>query len=234
MVFQSSLEEGRSVIERVENDGLFRELALVGKAFASEKRLRLLGVMAQGERTVEGLARTVGLGVTTVSSHLQILRSSGLVTTRREGTRVYYRLSGNDVAALFVAFRSVAATRSANVERELAILFASHGADTVEVITRDELRTIPTEGLAVIDVRPNEEFLAGHIPGAWSVPLDELPRRVDELASSSEIVAYCRGAHCVMAHDAVHVLHAHDMVARRLEDGMVEWHLAGLPVEVGA
>ena len=141
------------MIERVENDGLFRELALVGKAFASEKRLRLLGVMAQGERTVEGLARTVGLGVTTVSSHLQILRSSGLVTTRREGTRVYYRLSGDDVAALFVAFRSVAATRSANVERELAILFASHGADTVEVITRDELRTIPTEGLAVIDVR---------------------------------------------------------------------------------
>jgi rhodanese-related sulfurtransferase/DNA-binding transcriptional ArsR family regulator len=216
------------------NVGLFRELALVGKAFSSEKRLRLLGVLAQGERTVEALARAVDLGVTTASSHLQVLRSSGLVSTRRDGTRVYYRLAGDDVAALFVLLRSVAATRSANVARELEMLFASHGADTVDVITRDELRTILGHGVVLVDVRPAEEFQAGHIPSARSVPLADLAERVHELASSAPVVAYCRGAHCVMAYDAVHLLRAHDIAARRLEDGMVEWNLTGLPIEVGA
>lgn len=220
--------------QRVDNEPLFRELARVGKAFASEKRLRLLGILAQGERTVEVLARTAGLGVTTASSHLQVLRSSGLVTTRREGTRVYYRLAGDDVAALFVALRAVAAERSPSVERELTLLFASHGADTVEVVTRDELRSVAADGIALIDVRPDAEYRAGHIPGASSVPIDELPGRADDLASGPGVVAYCRGAHCVMAHDAVHVLRAHDIAARRLEDGMVEWQLAGLPVEAGA
>lgn len=215
------------------NEGLFRELALVGKAFSGEKRLRLLGVLSQGERTVEALARAVGLGVTTTSSHLQVLRSSGLVSTRRDGTRVYYRLAGDDVAALFVLLRSVAATRSANVARELEMLFAAHGADTVDVITRDELRTILGNGVVLVDVRPAEEFEAEHIPGARSVPLGDLPTRVGELASSAPVV-YCRGAHCVMAYDAVHLLRAHDIAAQRLEDGMVEWHLAGLPIEVGA
>lgn len=214
---------------------LFEELAVVGKAFANEKRLQLLGVLTQGERTVDVLARTVGLGLTTVSSHLQVLKLSGLVTSRREGTRVFYRLAGDDVAALFVALRSVAARRSANVERAIEAFFAEHDASSVDIVARPELvELVGRDGTTIIDVRPTEEFQAGHIPGARSVPLDELPQRLDEFASSAEIVAYCRGAHCVMAYDAVHLLQAHDRSARRLEDGLIEWSLAGLPVEVGA
>jgi rhodanese-related sulfurtransferase/DNA-binding transcriptional ArsR family regulator len=214
---------------------LFEELAVVGKAFANEKRLQLLGVLTQGERTVDVLARTVDVGLTTVSSHLQVLKSSGLVTSRREGTRIFYRLAGDDVAALFVALRSVAARRSANVERAIEELFAAHDAGSVEVVSRPELvELVGHDGTTIIDVRPMEEFRAGHVPGARSVPLDELPQRLEEFASSAAIVAYCRGAQCVMAYDAVHVLRAHDRSARRLEDGMIEWSLAGLPVEVGA
>ncbi len=215
-----------------DNDGLFRELALVGKAFASEKRLQLLGVLAQGERTVEVLARTSGMGLTTVSSHLQVLRSSGLVSSRQDGTRVYYRLAGDDVLALYAEFKRVAARRSARVERELESLFESHGANPIDVVSRSELPALLEHSAALLDVRPHEEFMAGHIPGARSVPLAELPDRLKDFASNLEIVAYCRGAHCVMAVDAVHIFRTHDMVARRLEDGMVEWQLAGLPVEV--
>ena len=214
---------------------LFEELAVVGKAFANEKRLQLLGVLTQGERTVEVLAHTAGLGVTTVSSHLQVLKLSGLVTARREGTRVFYRLAGDDVAALFVALRSVASRRSANVERDVEALFAAHDASSVDLVSQPELlELVGRDGATIIDVRPMEEFRAGHIPGARSVPLDELPQRLEEFASNAEIVAYCRGAHCVMVYDAVHVLHGHDRSARRLEDGMIEWSLSGLPVEVGA
>ena len=216
-------------------DRLFEELAAVGKAFANEKRLQLLGVLTQGERTVDVLARTVDLGVTTVSSHLQVLKSSGLVTSRRDGTRIFYRLAGDDVAALFVALRSVAARRSANVERAVEELFAAHHAASVDVVSRTELiELVDRAGATIIDVRPAEEFRAGHIPGARSVPLDELPQRLEEFASGTEIVAYCRGAQCVMAYDAVHLLHTDDRSARRLEDGLIEWSLAGLPVEVGA
>ena len=221
--------------EQTSKDRLFGELAVVGKAFANEKRLQLLGVLTQGERTVDVLARTVGLGVTTVSSHLQVLKLSGLVTSRREGTRIFYQLAGDDVAALFVALRSVASRRSANVERAVEELFAAHDASTVDIVSRPELLELVGRGDAtIIDVRPTEEFQSGHIPGARSVPLDELPSRMEDLASSAEIVAYCRGAHCVMAYDAVHLLQAHDRSARRLEDGLIEWSLAGLPVEVGA
>lgn len=214
---------------------LFEELAVVGKAFANEKRLQILGVLTQGERTVEVLARTVGLGTTTASSHLQILRSSGLVTSRRDGTRIIYRLAGDDVAALYVALRSVGARRSANVKRAVDELFAQHHANTVEVVSRRELSELLDSGkVSVVDVRPTEEFEAGHIRGAQSVPLADLPRRIEDFTSDVEIVAYCRGTHCVMAHDAVHLLHDRNLTARRLEDGMTEWHLAGLPVEVGA
>ncbi|HSP29480.1 MAG TPA: rhodanese-like domain-containing protein, partial [Ilumatobacteraceae bacterium] len=137
--------------------------------------------------------------------------------------------------ALFVALRSVASRRSANVERAVEELFAAHDASSVDIVSRPELLQLAGRDEAtIIDVRPAEEFRSGHIPGARSVPLDELPQRLEEFASSAEIVAYCRGAQCVMAYDAVNLLQAHDRSARRLEDGMIEWSLAGLPVEVGA
>lgn len=216
-----------------DNSALLNELATVGKAFASAKRIQIMGALAQGERTVETLSRTLGIGLTTVSSHLQVLRASGLVKARREGTRVHYRLAGNDVAELLVAFRSVATHHSPNVERELAALFAAHRADEVEIVRRDELTELARSGAAILDVRPIEEFTAGHIPGALSLPLGELSGRLDELAGRPEVIAYCRGAHCVMAFDAVHILRGEGMQARRLEDGMTEWQMSGRPVEVG-
>ncbi|HSP30383.1 MAG TPA: metalloregulator ArsR/SmtB family transcription factor, partial [Ilumatobacteraceae bacterium] len=167
--------------EQTSKERLFEELAVVGKAFANEKRLQLLGVLTQGERTVDVLARTVELGVTTVSSHLQVLKLSGLVTSRRDGTRIFYQLAGDDVAALFVALRSVASRRSANVERAIEDLFAAHDADSVDIVTRpDLLELVSRDDAPIIDVRPTEEFQSGHIPGARSVPLDELPRRLEE------------------------------------------------------
>ena len=220
--------------ESPQNDALFRELALVGKAFSSDKRLRLLGLLAQGERSVDDLAAALGLGLTTASSHLQVLRAVGLVAARSDGTRRYYRLAGDDVAALFVALRSVAALRSAGAERALRTLRSEHGADQVGVVTRAELQAIGTDRLRLVDVRPTVEFQAGHLPGALSVPLNDLAQRADELGDGREVVAYCRGAHCVMADDAVAVLADRRIAARRLEDGLIEWKLAGLPVEVGA
>lgn len=214
---------------------LFDELGVVGKAFASPRRLELVDLLAQGERTVDALARTAGMGVTTVSAHLQVLKLANLVSTRREGTRVHYRLAGDDVAALYDALRTVGRHRSADVERALAAYLDVPGSGEVGLVTRDDLAAALDERSAdVIDVRPVEEFLAGHVPGARSVPLEELATAVDDLRARGPVIAYCRGAFCVMAHDAVRLLAAAGIDARRLEDGMLEWRTHGHPVEVGA
>jgi rhodanese-related sulfurtransferase/DNA-binding transcriptional ArsR family regulator len=211
---------------------LFDSLARVGKALGSGKRLELLDLLAQGERSVEALARAAGLGVTTASAHLQTLRQAGLVATRRERTKVYYRLAGDDVADLYARLRMVAAAHLADVG--LARTSYLGPADT-EHVDRDELlRRAGAGEVAVLDVRPAEEYAAGHIPGATSIPLDTLAARLAELPADTEVVAYCRGAYCVLAHDAVRLLHRHGRVARRLVDGMLEWRLAGLPVATGA
>jgi rhodanese-related sulfurtransferase len=211
---------------------LFDSLARVGKALGSGKRLELLDLLAQGERSVDALARTAGLGLTTASAHLQTLRQAGLVATRRDGTKVYYRLAGDDVADLYIRLRAVAAAHLADVD--VARVAYLGPADT-EQIGRDELlRRAATGEVIVLDVRPLEEYTAGHIPGATSIPLDALPTRLSELPPDVEVVAYCRGAYCVLAHDAVRLLHAHGRAARRLVDGMLEWRLAGLPVATAA
>ncbi len=210
---------------------VFERLAVVGKAFASPKRLELLDLLAQGERTVDSLARETGIGLTTVSAHLQILKFSNLVTTRREGTRVYYRLAGDDVLALYVTVRTVAREHSADVDRALSAYLNDTGIDDVEQVTREEL--VPRLGsrqLLLLDVRPVEEYAAGHIPGARSVPFGELSDSLI-LGGHKQVVTYCRGAWCVMAHDAVRLLRARGTHARRLEDGMLEWRSHGLPVE---
>ncbi len=207
---------------------LFDSLARVGKALGNGKRLELLDLLAQGERSVEHLAAAAGLGLTTCSAHLQTLRQAGLVATRRHGTKIYYRLAGPDVAALYALLRDVAGTRSPQV---VAARDAYLGAEDTEAVTRQELqRRLAAGQVLVVDVRPAEEYAAGRIPGAVSVPLDQLDDRLAALPDDVEIVAYCRGAYCVLAHDAVRLLTARGRHATRLADGMLEWRLADLPV----
>ena len=214
---------------------LFDELAVVGKAFGSSKRLELVELLAQGERTVDGLARAAEMGVSTVSAHLQVLKLANLVQTRREGTKVYYRLAGDDVADLYAAMRNVARERSADVSRALEAYLNLPGSDEVGLVTRDELEELLAAGeVTLLDVRPPEEYVAGHIPGARSAPLGTLAGEASALRREQSVVAYCRGSFCVMAHDAVRILGGAGVGARRLEDGMLEWRTAGLPVEAGA
>lgn len=216
-------------------DAVFQELAVVGKAFGSAKRLELVDLLAQGERTVEALARAADMGLSTVSAHLQVLKLSNLVQTRREGTRIYYRLGGDDVAALYEAMLTIARARSADVERALNAYLNLPGSGEVGIITRQEVAKLLDRGDArVLDVRPPEEYAAGHIPGARSLPFDELSSAVEQLRDEPRIIAYCRGAYCVLAHDAVRLLGGEGIEALRLEDGMLEWRTHGHPVEVGA
>lgn len=209
---------------------VFDHIARIGKALASGKRLELLDLLAQTERTVEALARAAGLGVTTASAHLQTLKQGGLVATRKDGTRVYYRLASGEVAQLYATVRDVATSHLADVAAAVAVYL---GPD-VQHVTRDQLLHRVDRGeVIVIDVRPNEEYAAGHIPGALSIPLDDLVHRLDELPPGTEIVAYCRGPQCVLAPDAVRLLTNHGRSARHLAEGMLEWRLAELPVEAG-
>ncbi len=213
-------------------DQVFDELAVVGKAFGSAKRLQLVELLAQGERTVDSLARAAGMGLSTVSAHLQVLKLANLVATRREGTKVHYRLAGDDVLHLYAAMRTVARSRSADVERALAAYLDLPGSDDVRLVSQAEVAASLTAGsLLLLDVRPPEEYAAGHIPGARSMPLGMLAEGTPSLRGAHDVVTYCRGSFCVMAHDAVRLLDAAGVPARRLEDGMLEWRSAGLPVE---
>ncbi|TCN28370.1 rhodanese-related sulfurtransferase [Kribbella orskensis] len=214
--------------DQVAKAALFEQFAQVGKALGSAKRLELLDLLAQGERSVEVLAGRAGLGLTTASNHLQLLRRAGLVVARKDGTKVYYRLAGGDVAALWGQLRDVASVHLAEVERARR---AYLGNDDVAEVTRDELlRRLEAGDVTVVDVRPGEEYAAGHIPGAVSIPVDELADRLAELPAGTTIVAYCRGSYCVMAHEAVRTLTAGGRSAARLSEGMLEWRLAELPV----
>ena len=215
---------------RAAKTALFDEFARVGKALASGRRIELLDVLANGERTVEALAREGGLSVANASQHLQVLRRAGLVTTRRDGTSVWYRLAAPEVFAAWRALRTLAASRLAEVERLAAAYLG--GRDALEPVTREELARRLEDGdeLVVLDVRPVEEHAAGHLPGAVSIPLSELRRRLRELPRDREIVAYCRGPFCAFAHEAVGVLVDAGFIARRLEDGLPEWQAAGLPM----
>ncbi|MFJ5786452.1 ArsR/SmtB family transcription factor [Streptomyces hydrogenans] len=208
---------------------LYDAFAASGKALASGKRLELLDLLAQGERTVDALAKAAGLNLTTASAHLQTLKQAGFVATRREGVRIHYRLAGEDVAQLLALLRKVADRHQAAVP---AARDAYLGPDAGAELTREELRARVAAGsVVVLDVRPVEEYLAGHIPGAVSIPVDELTSRVGELPEQTEIVVYCRGEYCVLAYDAVRMLTERGRQAIRLHDGMVEWRLAELPVD---
>lgn len=217
--------------DRTGKAALFDALAASGKALSNGKRLVLLDLLAQGERSVDALAGAAGLGLTTASAHLQTLKQAGLVTTRREGTRVLYRLAGDDVAALYEMLQRVAHAHLAAAGQARA---AYLGPEDTGQLTREELlERVKEGGVTVIDVRPAEEYATGHIPGAVSIPLDQLEARLAELPAGAEVVAYCRGANCVLAHDAVRLLSARGRTAKRLADGMLEWRVAALPVEGG-
>jgi rhodanese-related sulfurtransferase/DNA-binding HxlR family transcriptional regulator len=218
--------------DRQAKDRLFEQFAAVGKALANPKRLELLDLLAQGERSVESLAAAAGLGLSTCSANLQTLRQAGLVTTRREKTKVIYSLAGPDVAALLADLRTVAQTHLAETERARV---AYLGDDDVEEMQREELlRRAQIGDVVVLDVRPVEEYAAAHIPGAVSVPVGELAARLAELPADVEVVAYCRGAYCVLAHEAVRLLRDAGRPARKLVDGMLEWRLTGLPITSSA
>nr|WP_052314612.1 metalloregulator ArsR/SmtB family transcription factor [Nocardia thailandica] len=207
---------------------LYEAFAASGKALASGKRLELLDLLAQGERTVESLAAAAGLNLTTASAHLQTLKQAGFVATRREGVRIHYSLAGEDVAQLFALLRKVAeAHQPAVAPARQSYLGPADGLE----MTREELLTRAASGdLVVLDVRPTPEYQAGHIPAAVNIPVDQLAERIAELPPDSEIVVYCRGEYCVLAYDAVRLLTDHGRRAIRLHDGMLEWRLAELPL----
>ncbi len=212
---------------------LYEQLARIGKAVASPGRVELLDLLCQGERSVEALARTSGMSVTNTSQHLQTLKAARLVDTRREGARIFYRLAGDEVCRFLASLRGLARARLAEVEQ--AVRDTLEHPDRLEPVSRAELLERMRGGdVVVLDVRPSEEYAAGHIPGAISIPLAELEHRLDRLPRGAEIVAYCRGPFCLLAPRAIDLLQASGLRARRLEDGLPEWRLAGLPVEVGA
>jgi rhodanese-related sulfurtransferase/predicted transcriptional regulator len=212
--------------DRREKDALFDAIALMGKAFASPRRLELLDLLAQAPRTVEALARSSDLSTANTSQHLQALHAAGLVKRAREGTKVRYSLAGDDTLALWLALRDASATRLAEVERAAR----AYVGEDVEAIGRQELIARLGRGdVVLVDVRPGEEFEAGHIDGARSIPLDELHERLAELPAEREIVAYCRGPFCAYAHEAVRRLRAAGRTARRLDEGWAEWRLADRP-----
>jgi rhodanese-related sulfurtransferase/DNA-binding transcriptional ArsR family regulator len=215
---------------------MLAQFARVAKALASPVRMELVDLLAQAERSVEDLARTAGLPVGNTSAQLRILRGAGLLASRRDGNHIYYRLADDDVAALYRAVRDTAAARLPDARAAssayLAGTLEAAAGEPAEPVARGELlRRAQAGQVLVLDVRPSAEYAAGHIPGAVSVPLAELPARLDTLPAGTDIVAYCRGAYCVLARDAVRVLRAAGRPARHLADGMLEWRLDGLPVE---
>lgn len=208
---------------------LFAEFANVARAIGHPHRLEILEHLAQGERGVDALSSRLGLSIANASQHLQQLRRAGLVTSRREGKFILYRLADDRVLALLSSLRQVAERNIAQVDRIIRSYFS--GRDSLEPVSRAELFERMRDGLVtVLDVRPADEFASGHLPGAVNIPLNELESRLAELDPGQDVVAYCRGAYCVLSFEAVAKLRARGLTARRLEEGLPEWRAAGLPV----
>jgi rhodanese-related sulfurtransferase/DNA-binding transcriptional ArsR family regulator len=209
---------------------LFAGFAEIAKALGHGHRLEILELLAQGERSVEALAERVGLSVANASQHLRLMRGAGLLASRRDGKRILYRLSDPLVLDLTAALRRVAEHNLAGVREIIGSYF--HERDALEPVSRKELARRFKGGLVtVLDVRPEDEYAAGHLPRAINIPLRELSRRLREIPKNREIVAYCRGSYCVLAFEAVALLRERGFRVRRLEDGYPEWKAAGLPVE---
>lgn len=208
---------------------LFGEFAAVGKVLGNATRLELLDLLAQGPRSVEELAEAAEVRVGTCSAHLQTLREAGLVEPRRDGKRIYYSLTGDDVAGLWDQLRRVAQGHRPHTEPARR---AYLGPDDTEAVGTEELlRRLERGDSVVVDVRPAPEYAGGHLPGAVHLPLDQLEQRLADLPRDRDVVAYCRGRYCVLAHDAVRILTSHGVTARRAEDGVVEWRSSGVRLE---
>lgn len=211
---------------------VFANLARIGTALSSPSRIEILELVAQAERNVEQLAALTGMTVANTSQHLQKLRQAGLIVGRKDGLYVFYRLAGDEVISLLSALGRVGEAYVAEVERIVRTYLAQK--DELEPVPANELLGRARKGLVtVLDVRPPEEYAAGHLPGAVNIPIHQLEKRLKELPKRREIVAYCRGPYCLMSYDAVALLRRKGLKARRLRDGMPEWRLAGLPVETG-
>jgi len=217
--------------DRMAKDALYTEFAAVGKTLGNPKRLEILDLLAQGPRSVEDLASAADLGLSTCSAHLQTLREAGLVATRRQGKRIYYSLAGDDVAGLWDVLRRVA--RQHRPHTELARRAYLGPEDTTPVDSEELVRRVDAGDAVILDVRPGPEYVGGHLPGAVHIPLEELAERLGELPKDREIIAYCRGEYCVLAHDAARLLTRYGLTAGRAAEGILEWRLAGRPIERG-
>lgn len=215
---------------RLFKDQLFEQFARIGKALANPHRLELLDLLAQGERTVEDLAREAGMSVANTSRHLQELRAARLVEVRRKGLYGYYRLADERVFAAWRAIRELGEARLAEIDRLVGAYLSDR--DSLEAVCADELLAkMRDEGAVVLDVRPEEEYRAGHIPGARSVPVERLEAYLEEIPKDREVVAYCRGPYCVFSDEAVALLRSRGYRAKRLAEGLPDWRAAGMPVE---
>src|SRR3989440_3357838 len=217
--------------KRIFKNQLYEQFARIGKALSSPHRLELLDVLAQCERTVEALAQETGMSVANASQHLQVLRAAHLVEVRREGVSMYYRLADEGVFRMWQALRTVGEAQLAEIDRVVQS-FLQDRARLQPMSAQDLLHHLGNGQIILLDVRPAEEYAAGHLPRARSIPVTELEARLAELPVDKEIVAYCRGPYCVFADEAVALLHERGYSARRLEEGVPEWRTLGLPVEV--
>ncbi len=218
-------------MKRIFKNQLYEQFARLGKALSNGHRLELLDVLAQGEHSVETLAHETGQSIANASQHLQVLRAARLVETRRAGVSIYYRLADEQVFRLWQAMREVGTLHLAEIDRLVQTYMQDRSL--LQPISAAEVHTRLAEGeITLLDVRPAEEYTAGHLPDARSIPLAELEARLGELPHTQEIIAYCRGPYCVFADEAVALLHTHGFQARRLAEGLPDWRVLGFPVEV--
>jgi rhodanese-related sulfurtransferase/DNA-binding transcriptional ArsR family regulator len=213
-------------------DPLYAQFARIGHAVASPKRIELLDLLSQGPKTVEALADGISTPIKNTSAHLRVLRQARLVETRREGTHVHYRLADESVLHLLRALKALAHARLAEVEQVTSLYLTRR--DELEPVSLGELRQLLREGgVTLLDVRPRDEYEAAHIPGALSIPVPEIERRLSEIPKDHEVIAYCRGPYCVFSVEAVAILRGHGYRARRTDEGLPEWHAEGFPVAAG-
>lgn len=209
---------------------VYEQFSRLGKALASPQRLIILNIISQGEHTVEALARYSGLSVANVSRHLQILKSTNLVKVRKKGKFVYYRLADAATADFFIQFRDFACTCLPDIVHSLSKIAVSPTRSN-QIAMRDLLPKIHGQSVFIIDVRPEEEYLESHLPGAVSMPLDKIEVTIDALPKDKEIIVYCRGEFCILADQALEILRQHGYKARRMNEGLIDWKMAGFPIQ---